>query len=173
MACYTVDTTLKFTFPDGCKVAKCDDWNFYRNQFCNIRHEKNNGVKCVDLLVISSDKILWLIEAKDYRVYRRKKTKHPSIEMRDKVFDTLAMLLPAACNAEGDEQDIAKMAIKAKKIHIVLHYEQPNTSSKLFKKDFELNDIQMKMKQIVKSIDPHPIVMGIQSKPASIPWDVR
>lgn len=173
MATYTVDTTLRFIFPETWKVTKCDEWAFYRNQFSKVRQEKNNGIKCVDLLAISADKTLWLIEAKDYRHHRRQKTIPPFIELRDKVFDTLAMLPPAACNATGDENVVARKAMKAKRLRIVFHYEQPRQHSKLFPIDHELVDMQIKIKKCIKSIDPHPIVMDINSKPAALPWTVE
>lgn len=169
---HTVDETLTFSFPEKWKIVKCDEWAFYRNQFGKIRQEKNNGVKCVDLLAIDTKKTLWLIEAKDYRTHRRQKSIQPHIELCDKIFDTLAMLFPAACNAAENERIVAKKAIKAKKIRIVFHYEQPAVHSRLFPRDFDLLNMETKIKQRIKSIDPHPVVMDTHSKRATIPWNV-
>lgn len=170
MKIYTIDHTLVFSFPDNWRVEKCDTWAFYRN-FSRIRSEEETGVKCVDLIAIYQS-TLWLIEVKDYRLHRRKKKISPDKEFCQKIFDTLAMLLPASCNAIENEKIIAKEALQIKKIRAVLHYEQPSKAGKLFPVDFDLNDMQLKIRQRIKSIDPHPIVMDMHRSPPGMVWDV-
>lgn len=112
---YIVDDTLVFIFPDDWKIAKCDGWVFYRKQFCRVRNDPKYGMTCVDLLALDSKKILYLIEVKDYRQHRRTKEIPLWNEIRNKVVDTLSMLLPAACNALDEELIFAKGLLKTKK----------------------------------------------------------
>lgn len=112
---YIVDDTLVFIFPDDWKIAKCDGWVFYRKQFCRVRNDPKYGMTCVDLLALDPKKTLWLIEVKDYRQHRRTKEIPLWNEIRNKVVDTLSMLLPAACNALDEELIFAKGLLKTKK----------------------------------------------------------
>ncbi len=170
---HIIDNTLTCTFPTNWKIVKCDDWAFYRKQFCKVRDEKGNGICSVDLLALTPQKELWLIEVKDYRQHRRRKSIEPWHEFRNKVFDTLAMLLPASCNAVNTEKIFAAEATQAKTLRIAYVFLQPKKHSKLFPREFELDDICKKLKQYVKAIDAHPIVMDINIKPASLAWTIQ
>ena len=48
-----------FTFPATTTVTKYDGWDFYRRF-------QSHGVKAVDLVVLDSESVLWLVEVKDY-----------------------------------------------------------------------------------------------------------
>jgi hypothetical protein len=146
---------LTFTFPDSLKVSKYDDWAFYRNQFSAMWH----GIKAVDLLAIE-DRVTWLIEVKDYRSFRRTKDLDLADEVAQKVFSTLAAMLPAKVNSSiPDERNFAGEVVKATKLRVVLHLEQPLTHSKLFPRAFDPANVQIKLKSLVKPIDPHPKVV--------------
>ena len=93
MQSFQVDS-LTFHFPNSWQVGKYDEWSFYRNQF----YKMWDGIKAVDLIAIENG-VVWLIEAKDYRQHRRTKTIHIADEVADKVFCTLAAILPAKINA--------------------------------------------------------------------------
>lgn len=68
----------------------------------------HDGIKAVDIIAIDPQKTVWLIEAKDYRTHRRSKTIPIIDEIWQKVFATLAALLPAKVNASsGEENDFA------------------------------------------------------------------
>lgn len=162
---------LTFIFPDGWEIAKFDDWDFYRNRFYKI----HNGIKGVDILALSPDKkTLWMIEAKDFRFHRRKKSLPLHEEIWKKVFDTLAALLPASVNSlNKEEKNFAKSALMVSKIRVVFHGEQPRRPSKLFPQSFTPADLQQKFKAIFKAIDPHPLVASHHNMPPSIQWTVQ
>ena len=147
---------LSFNFPDKWNVIKYDECSFYKKKFQKV---KGGKVKAVDFIAISPEKTLWLIEVKDYRENQRTKPSDLPLEIAEKVFDTLAGLLPATLS-EFDYQKIAQNAIKAKKIRIVFHLEQRSISSKLFPQIYKPADIQVKMRQYVKSIDSKPYVVN-------------
>ncbi len=159
---------LAFSFPVDWAVTKYDDWSFYRNQFGRMR----SGAKALDLLAMASSATAWLIEVKDYRRHLRTKPSCVSEEVAQKAFDTLAAMLPAAINAsEPSERNFAGSMLKAKTLRIVLHLEQPTKASKLFPRPIDPSNIQQKLRQLVKPIDAHPLVVE-KSRMNGLPWTV-
>jgi len=159
---------LSFTFDDDWQVSKYDDWSFYRKRFQRVRSE----VKAIDILAIASDRTTWFIEVKDYRRHPRTKPINLADEVAHKVFDTLAALLPAGVNGDvHSETAIAKAALNGRALRVVLHLEQPATHSKLFPRAIDPANVLMKLKQLVKPIDPHPLVVET-SHMASLTWTV-
>ncbi len=150
---------LKYKFNAGWSVAKYDDWAFYRNQFLNCGGRGNKGV---DILAMpQDDKILWMIEVKDYSTHRRDKGKGPlSSEVAQKTLDTLAGIFAASVNAVDNEQEFARRAIKAKQIRVVLHLQQSERQSKLFPYAVDPADVRQKLKKLLKAVDPRVTVMN-------------
>jgi hypothetical protein len=145
--------TLEFTFPNGWRASKADDWSFYRNQFaryfdgvrlackkCNAEVRcrecettKAIGAKAVDILAITPGSVVWLIEVKDYRRNRRTKAIDLADEVAVKVRDSLAMFAAASKNANDlvektDASDVGSSST----VRVVLHVEQVQTPSRLF-----------------------------------------
>ena len=159
---------LSCTFPATWNVTKYDDWAFYRRQFVNSCY----GNKAVDFLAYNPDgRVLWLIELKDYRQFRRTKDDQLSLweEVAIKARDTLAGLVAAKVAIAHDQHAYAALALKAEKLCIVLHLEQPRTTSKLFPRAYDPADIQQKLRQTLKPIDAHPKVVEINNMSA-VPW---
>jgi hypothetical protein len=154
MVTVTVDS-LTFDFPDSWRVTKYDDWAFYRNQFSGMW----DGIKAVDLLAIENQ-VTWLIEVKDYRTSRRTKTIDLADEVAKKVFSTLAAMLPAKINASNSsESNFASKVLESPKLGVVLHLEQPVKHSKLFPRAIDPSKVQLKLRTLIKPIDPHPKVV--------------
>lgn len=147
---------LDFTFPTGWIPGKPDDWVFYRNQFSRMR----NGIKSIDALAVDAKKGAWMIEVKDYRNHVRTKPSCLAEEVAAKVFDTLAMLLPASIHAgEATELNLAQQACRAKELRVVLHLEQPRKHSRLRPRAIDPSAVQMKLRRLIKPIDAHPLVV--------------
>ena len=145
---------LTFNFPIGLQATKYDDWSFYRNQFNGAL----GGTKTIDILCMGEGNT-WLIEVKDYRQHQRTKPMDLGEEIAFKVRDTLAGLVSASCNAnDSDEKSMAKKALKCKRIRVVLHLEQPEKHSRLFPRAISPENVRMKLKQLLKPIDAHPVV---------------
>jgi hypothetical protein len=167
MQTYPVDG-LNFDFPDNWVVGKYDDWSFYRHRFMRIPH----GLKALDLLAVSPDHTAWLIEAKDYRFHRRTKPSNLADEVREKVLDTLAAVLPAKTNGDvASETVVSNHVAEARKLRVVLHLEQPANHSKLFPRAIDPADVQMKLRQQLKPVDAHPKVVEIANL-QGVPWVV-
>jgi hypothetical protein len=146
---------LTFEFPTGWDVAKYDQWSYYRKQFQKVC----GSTKAVDFVAIGMDKHLWLIEIKDYRMQRRTKVLDLGEEFGAKVRDSLAGLVAGACEAnDASEQQFARKATAAKKIHLILHLEQPKKHSRLFPRVDPAN-VEIKLRQVVRAIDPHARVL--------------
>ncbi len=159
---------LQFEFPMGWQVTQFDEWHFYRNQFQKVVA----GLKAVDIVALSPDKVVWFIEIKDYRQHPRKKVIDLADEVAIKIKDTLAALLPAKINANDDnEKQLANIILQAWKIRIILHLEQPKKHSKLFPRAIDLAKIQQKLRQQLKAIDPHPLVWDRENIPKGT-WQV-
>jgi hypothetical protein len=159
---------LAFQFPASWKATRFDTWSFQRNQFQNVC----NGAKAVDIIAISPDLCVWFIEIKDYREHPREKERSLEDETACKVRDTLAALLPACVNAnESCEQQMAREALTANRLRVVLHLEQPVRHSKLFPRAINPANIKQQLKRLLKAIDPHPQVVEI-SYMRQCPWTV-
>ena len=159
---------LRFIFFSDWQVVRYDGWSFHR-QFQNIC----GGAKAVDFLAVTEDNnITWLIEVKDYREHRRTKPSELPHEVACKFRDTLAGLVCARVNSnEPEERDMADLSLRTKQLRLALHLEQPLKHSKLFPKAYQPADIQQKLKTLTKAIDPHPLVLDMQSD--STDWQVE
>ena len=133
---------LKFDFPENWFASKFDEWSFYLNQFQSVC----GGAKGVDVVAVDPDACLWQIEAKDYRRHRRTKT-------------------------IADERQFARRAVRCPRIRIVLHLEQPTTHSKLFPRAIDPAKVKQRLKQLIKAIDPHPLVLEM-SRMQGVAWSV-
>lgn len=126
--------------------------------------------------------LVWLVEAKDFRVItgppRHSNVAGLAPTVNAKVRDTLAGLSaiaagPAANPAHAHATD----AIAARAHRVVLHLE-PHTvgggHSHLFPHGFAA-DVLMKLKQLVRDVDPKPLVLNIRrtTRRAGVPWTVR
>jgi hypothetical protein len=161
-----VEGKLSCTFPPEWDATKYDDWAFYRNQFVNCC----GGNKAVDFLAYDlPSRTLWLIELKDYRQSQRTKGISLWDEVSIKARDTLSGLFAAKVEAGHHDQPFARQSLKAKKLRVVLHLEQPATNSKLFPRAFAPADVQQKLKQFIKPIDAHPRVVQLSNMTA-VPW---
>ncbi len=168
MQTYLVDG-LKFEFPDKWTVSKYDEWSFYRNRFSKM----GNGIKALDLLAVSPNGVTWMIEAKDYRAHSRTKPSNLADELREKVLDTLAAILPAKINGDvAAETDVAARMVATRKLRIVLHLEQPVRHSKLFPRAINPADVYMQIRRQLKPIDAHPLVAEMNNM-RNLPWTVR
>ncbi|HNV73018.1 MAG TPA: hypothetical protein PKO06_25135, partial [Candidatus Ozemobacteraceae bacterium] len=93
-------------------------------------------------------------------------------EIVKKVYDTLAALVPASVRAnDSSEQQLARSMVHASDLRVVLHLEQPAKHSKLFPRVYDPNHIYMKLKQLLKPIDPHPFVVET-NRMGSLHWEV-
>jgi hypothetical protein len=183
---------LPFQFPDSWKVVKLDDWSFYQNQFIrlssglrqpcgecgaelrcqNCGTVKTQGVKAVDILARDAAATLWLLEVKDYRQSPRTKAIGLADEVALKVRDSLALLVAAAMSAKDpQERSFARDALTRERVCIALHLEQPRQHSKLFPRVIDPADILQKLRQRVRSIDPHPRVFELGTS-VTAPWAV-
>ena len=146
---------LSFVFELDWAVSRYDDWTYYKRQFQKVR----SGIKAVDLLALAPDKTLYLIEVKDYRNYNRTKPSELDHEVCCKILDTLAAMLPAKTNAQaGDEKAFAGGALAATTLKVILHLEQPAKHSRLRPRAIDPSSVQLKLRQRLKAIDPHPEV---------------
>lgn len=160
---------LRFTFPKDWKVGKYDDWSFYRNQFAKMR----DGIKSLDLLAVDPAKMAWLIEAKDYRAHARTKPSDLGGEVAQKVFDTLAAMLPAKNNAiDATERDLALAVTNCSQLRVVLHLEQPAKHSKLYPRAIDPAHVQLKLRRLLKPVDAHPKVVD-KNNLGGFGWEVE
>lgn len=162
------EDALTFTFPEASMASKYDDWSHYRNQF----QAACGGTKAVDLVYVDQG-VAWLIEIKDYRVHRRTKAIDLADEIAIKVRDTLAGLMSAQCQAnDPDEKRCAKAIVRASRIRIVCHLEQPAKHSRLRPRVIEPDKLVLKLRTLLKAIDPHPTVVDRHSLQPSMNWNV-
>ncbi len=159
---------LEHRFPLDWVASQYDRWPFYRDHFKGAC----GGNKAVDFLAQDPESTLWLIELKDYRVHPRKKQIEVADEVALKVRDTLAGLVAAAkWPSHHAHAEQAQRHLDAKRLRVVLHLEQPRSSSKMFPREHDLSRLQQKLKQLVKVVDAHPLVVELASA-GVLPWAV-
>jgi hypothetical protein len=159
---------LTFNFPEAL-ASKYDEWAHYRRQF----NQAFGGTKAVDLVFVD-ETTGWLIELKDYREHKRTKTIDLADEIAAKVRDTLVGLISAKLNAtDTDERKFAKAFLRCSRMRVVLHLEQPEKHSKLRPRAIDPAAVLLKLKGLVKSIDPHPCVVDKYSLKGAMKWTVE
>lgn len=164
-----VEGALTFTFPPQSLASKYDDWSHYRNQF----QSTCGSSKAVDF-VFCDQQTLWLIEVKDFRGGKRTKAIELVDEISIKVRDTVAGLVSAKFYAnDPEEKKVAQTALRAARVRVVCHIEQPVNPSRLFPVTVNPCNLQLKLRTSIKSIDPHLRVVDRQSLTATIPWSVQ
>lgn len=159
---------LTFTFPADSMASKYDDWSHYRNQFQSVC----GSSKAVDI-VLAEDGVAWLIEVKDFRQHARTKAIELPEEIAIKVRDTVAGLVSAKCAAnDADEKRCARALVHADTIRVVCHLEQPAKHSKLRPRAIEPDKLLLKLRTLIKAIDPHPSVVDMNSLHRTMSWRV-
>ena len=149
---------LTFRFPDGYRVGRYDEWAFYRNQF-----QYTADSKAVDFVCADQDEC-WLIEIKDYAIHPRTKPSELPQEVANKVRDTLSGLAAARRNANNDdERALAREALRSRKWRVALHLEQPQHQSRLRPKRIDPASVSIKLRKVVRGIDPHARVCDSSS----------
>ncbi|MCX4218622.1 MULTISPECIES: hypothetical protein [Pseudomonas] len=156
---------LFFSFPEEWRASKFDEWGYYRNHFLKQRDK----IKAIDILVLSPENTAFLVEVKDYRHPQAVKPSDLPEAIANKVFCTLAALLPARLHAstEDDERELSRDVLNCQRLQIVVHIEQPQAH--LPKVD--LADVKQKLKKLLRAIDAHPKIVSM-TKPQGMVWSV-
>lgn len=177
MVTLNVDT-LTFAFTGTIADAQIyDKWVHYTT----VWNAPPGGQKAVDVVAVETGtppNICWMIEGKDFRVITNP-PKPSNIGglaqfVADKVQDSFAGLNDAANSATTPtEKSLATLAVSATANRIVLHLEpHAGAHSALFPAGFAASVFQ-KLKQLVRAIDPNPLVLNIADTPAAgVPWAV-
>jgi hypothetical protein len=154
---------IRFDFPDDWTVCRPEKSAFYTRHFQNFC----GGCKEIDFLMLEPEpRTLWLLEVKDYTSSSRKKSLDLLDEIALKARDVLALLLAGAANDPRPNRGVGAFMIEGglpKKIRVVLHLEQPSNPSKLFPGAKIPVDFTQKLRQKVRCIDPHPVVVSTGS----------
>lgn len=162
-----VEGDLRFSFPGT--ASAYDQWGYYRNQFIN--HCSQN--KAVDAVFVHEG-VTWLVEVKDYSQNNREKPSDLADEVAVKVRDTLAGLVGAASKSNSDhERTQARAAVRAPQVRVVLHLEVPKHPSRLLARVPDPALILQKLRQCLRAVDSHPIVMSRAKPHATVPWTVE
>ena len=89
-----------------------------------------------------------------------------------KVRDSLAALVAAQANAnDREERELAFAALRCHRLRVVLHLEQPAKHSKLSPRAIDAADVKQRLKQRIKAIDPHPLVLDT-TRLGGVAWTV-
>ena len=152
---------LTFYFQGVNLATQYDNWQHYRNQYSSAC----GSSKAVDFIVCKNHEV-WLIEVKDYRRNTRSKEIGLAEEVALKVRDTLAGLVSAQfLAATAQERSNAKAALLQRKLRVALHLQQPKNSNRLFPRVYNPTNLTLKLKQQLRFIDPHPLVIDTTSFP--------
>ena len=156
---------MVFEFPENWISQQYDDAkSFYRQHYKQFADSKS-----VDIVAFDTEtQSLWLIEVKDYRAFpKRDRAIMDTIAI--KVRDTLACLFVERLK---DADSLAARAARLQRIRVVFHLEQPVKPSKLYPQVIDWANGQLKLKQVVRVIDPHPILCNMQQMPHQCSWSV-
>lgn len=168
--------TLTFDFNATVAAGIYDQWQHYTA----VWNAPPASQKAVDVVAVEGvpPQSTWLIEAKDFRVITNP-PKPSNIAglaqfVAHKAGHTLAGLADASTHAAvPGEKKLATDALASASRRIVLHLE-PHTGAHtaLFPIGFAASVLQ-KLRQLVRAIDPNPLVLNIANTPKSgVPWMV-
>jgi hypothetical protein len=162
------ERSVVWTFPAGWAARKFDGVGYQHNQFAHVA----GGSQAVDITALDpAGTTLWLIEAKEFVEGRRGADKVPlPVEIATKVRDSLACIFAASIRANGIEQASARDYLAVANLRVVLHLEQRVAPPAMLKPVYNPADVRDKLKQLLRAIDPHPIVMSTQSPSAAVAW---
>ncbi|MCC5979880.1 MAG: hypothetical protein JJU21_17610 [Salinarimonas sp.] len=153
---------IRFLFEAVDFAEKYDDWAYYRNRY----QSACGSSKGVDFVVLK-DKTVWLIEIKDFRGRRRSKAIDLAEEIAIKVRDTMSGILSCRfLSLDPNELHCAKQVVTSEKLRVVVHVEQPANPSRLFPRVINPAVFKLKLKQILKFADHHPLLVDLNSFPA-------
>ncbi|MBU4263412.1 MAG: hypothetical protein KKC76_16260 [Proteobacteria bacterium] len=160
----------RFSFPQGWHVLPYDKSVFHRNHFQSFA----GGTKALDLVAISPEQVLWLIEIKDYIRNRRSKKGTVYSEVAEKVKSTLAGLATARIRANNNDECVfANQAMSSRDLRVVLYLDQPRHNSRLFKQVVDPRTATKQLQRAVRAVDPHAICCGHGVKDLVMPWTVQ
>ena len=164
----TIINEDKLEFRFNFDAIKLDDTNYYRNKFQKIQ----NNLKVIDILAID-DKKNYFIEIKDYTYPDTKPIKQVELieAIIKKIACSLSMLYPMSYNAYNSEKDIANKFFDKKNLTIILHIEKPPKRTRLEQSNWDLNQLQIKLKKRLKYITNSVRVVSM-AKMQKLPWSV-
>jgi hypothetical protein len=154
---------LTFTFDDSWIASKYDDWTFFRRKLSLM------NAKGVDIVAVREG-VLHLIEVKDYT---DPQTEFIPLDELPHIFaakclDSLGGLLAASRSATGEEQNLARAAVGAGTVRLVLHTQLPlGKGGRLADTPKVIADLQTKLRMRVKGVDPHCVV---ESQTRQLGW---
>jgi hypothetical protein len=170
-----MEGSLTFEFPDHWRVSRPQETSFYRRHFQSFC----NGCQEMDFQAYDPNQlVLWLIEIKDYRVFPRTNLKDLADQVAEKTRDILAMMITAgvrdnAVSVPGrlEARDFWNYARGATNIRVVLPCELPVSRSKLFPGVKDVANLQTKLSQKLRVVDPHPLFTN-RLMAHALPWTV-
>lgn len=146
---------IRFEFPDAWKVLRPEKASYYTRHFQNFA----GGCKEMDFILFEpANRVLWLLEVKDYTTNRRLKAQCVFEEIAEKVRDSLALLLAGSVRddpSNGGVRSFMDFCAIPNDIKIVLHLEQPSKPSKMFPGVKIDADATQKLRAKVRAVDPH------------------
>lgn len=157
---------LSFTFAEGWLASQYDEWEFYRQIM-----DKGFGAKGVDFVAISPEKVLHLIEVKDFRHPEHKTVPISDLpeEITKKCLDTMTGLFAARILAnDPDELEFAREAARTKKLQVTFHFMIKRESGRLSNPGQVQNNLHTKLQSKIRKIDPHARVVA-----KGYPWKVH
>ncbi len=79
---------------------------------------------------------------------------------------SLAFSFPANWKVE---KAMANDAMQCSQLRVVLHLEQPARSTKIFSRAIDPANVQQRLRQLIKAIDPHPLVIEM-GRMSNVKW---
>ena len=125
----------------------------------------------MDAVAKANDGSLWLIEVKDYRRQPRSKPSSVFDEVASKASATLAGLAAASVRATDPvEKGRARQALSCSNIRGALQLGQPTRPSRLFPQVLDPADAQLKLRQVVRALDPRALCSAGVMEAPRLPW---
>ena len=171
MATLKVDDSLEFHFAPNVSAWVYDQSIHYKNA-----QKIKQQLKAVDLVAADKTKlrppVCWLVEAKDFRKLRGEpKPKNDAANFPGTVAQKVADTLSELPSVQGIPT--VELALRATAVRVVLHLETAPAKSRLFPNQPNPANMRQKLRQLLRHIDPSPLVLSIETTPkADVPWSV-
>jgi hypothetical protein len=144
-------------------VLRPEKASYYKRHFQSFA----GGCKEMDFILFEPvNRVLWLLEVKDYTTDRRVKAQCVFEEIAEKVHDSLALLLAGSVRDDPSHcgvRSFMDVCAIPNEIKVVLHLEQPSKPSKMFPGVKIDADATQKLRAKVRAVDPRACVSSTSS----------
>jgi len=163
---------VRLTFPEDWDAREWDTSNSFHSR--HVKRTRNN-LRSVDIVAFDPiSKELWLIEIKDYSHHKRTDPTPLQDTLAEKAIDTMGSVHVAArtglTDAHPDVFAARSIVALSERVHFVYIGMEPANPTKLWGTGINTIDLRIALRQRIRCIDAHPLVVDTAHWPRELQW---